>query len=104
MRSGNWIERGSEIGKYFLEELKRLQEKYNVVKEARGKGLLLALEFHPHEHISVERVYGLLLEKGFLVGYYPAGNILRFDQSLTIEKNDVIHLLECLNSILETVG
>jgi len=104
MRSGNWIERGSEIGKYFLEELKRLQKKYSVVKEARGRGLLLALEFHPHEHISVERVYGLLLEKGFLVGYYPAGNILRFDPSLTIEKNDVIQLLECLNSILETVG
>lgn len=104
LRSENWIERGREIGEYFLEELKRLQEKYNMVKEVRGRGLLLALEFHPHEHISVEQVYRILLEKGFLVGYYPTGNILRFDPSLTIEKNDIIHLLKCLDSILETAG
>jgi 4-aminobutyrate aminotransferase-like enzyme len=36
-----------------------------------------------------------------LVGYYPAGNILRFDPALTIEEGDIIRLLECLGSMLE---
>lgn len=103
-REENWIEKGNAIGEYFLEGLKYLQEKYDVVKDARGRGMLLALEFHPHESISATWAYHALLEKGFLVGYYPAGSILRFDPSLTIEKDDIENLLECLDSILKNVG
>ncbi len=104
LREENWVERGNAVGAYFLEGLKRLEEKCAVVKEARGRGMLLALEFHPHESISVAWAYQALLETGFLVGYYPAGNVLRFDPSLTIDKEDVIRLLECLDSILEIAG
>ena len=99
-----WIERGSAMGDYFLEGLKRLAEKYAVVKEARGRGLLLGLEFYPHERISVEWLYRMLFERGFLVGYYPAGNVLRFDPSLTVERENITYLLDCMDSILEEAG
>jgi acetylornithine aminotransferase len=104
LREGNWIERGNTLGTYFLKGLRHLQEKYDVVKDVRGRGMLLALEFHPHENISASRAYHALLEKGFLVGYYPAGNILRFDPSLTVEEDDIRRFLECLDSLLETEG
>jgi acetylornithine/N-succinyldiaminopimelate aminotransferase len=104
MREENWIERGNSIGAYFLEGLQRLQGKYNVVKEARGRGMLLALELHPHESFSVKAAYHALLEKGFLTGYYPAGNILRFDPALTIETEDIKHFLECMDDILSAAG
>lgn len=104
LREENWVDRGNAVGTYFLEGLKRLEEKYDVVKQVRGRGMLLALEFHPHERISATWAYHALLEKGFLVGYYPAGNVLRFDPSLTIEKKDIAHLLECLDDILGTAG
>jgi len=100
LREENRIERGNQVGTYFLEGLKRLGEKHAIVKDARGRGALLALEFHPHTSFSATTAYCALLEKGFLVGYYPAGNILRFDPSLTIEKGDVTRLLECLEDIL----
>ena len=104
LREENWVERGNVTGTYFLEGLKGLQKKYEVIKDVRGRGMLLALAFHPHMFISAEWAFQKLLEKCFLVGYYPAGNILRFDPSLTIEKDDIRHLLECLDSILENGG
>ena len=101
LREGNWVERGNALGAYFLERLRHL-ERHPVVKEARGRGMLLALEFHPHESFSATSAYQSLLEQGFLVGYYPAGNILRFDPALTMEKKDIDHLLDGLDRILET--
>ena len=100
LRKENWIERGNTVGAFFLEGLKRLEEKYNVVKEARGRGMLLGLELYPHERLSVQSAYQLLLEYGFLVGYYSAGNVLRFDPALTIDKDDISYLLESLDRIL----
>ncbi|MFZ6019065.1 MAG: aspartate aminotransferase family protein [Chloroflexota bacterium] len=102
MREENWIERGNRVGTSLLQGLKRLEEKYAVVKEVRGRGMLLGIELCSNEHLSVEGLYHALLEEGFLVGYYPAGNVLRLDPSLTIEEEDVSRFLDCLNLILET--
>ena len=104
MREENLVERGNKIGSYFLDGLRSLQEKHAVIKDARGRGMLLALEFHPHKIISATRTFRLLLDRGLLVGYYPEGNILRFDPSLTIEKDDVSRLLDNLDSILMEAG
>ena len=94
------LERGDAIGAYFLEGLKGLQRKFEVIKEVRGRGMLLAIAFYPHKDISADWAFHKLMENHFLVGYYPAGNILRFDPSLTIEKDDIGRLLECLDSLL----
>jgi len=103
-REEAWIERGNAKGQYLLDGLKLLEKKHAVVKEARGRGMELALEFHPRPDFSVAAAYHILLEKGFLTGYYPAGNILRFDPALTIEKKDIERLLECLDVMLKSVN
>jgi acetylornithine aminotransferase len=103
-REEGWVERGNAKGEYFLDGLKQLERRHAMVKEARGRGVELALELHPREDFSATSAYHALLENGFLVGYYPAGNMLRFDPALTIEVEDITHLLECLNVILESVG
>ena len=54
----------------------------------------------PAADFSAASAYHILLEKGFLVGYYPAGNILRFDPALTIAEEDITYLLECLDVML----
>ncbi len=104
LREGNWVEKGNAVGMGFLEGLKRLEAKHKIVKEARGRDLLLALELHPREGFSAASVYQVLLEKGFLVGYNPAGNVLRFDPALTVEEKDIRRLLKCLDSLLDTAG
>jgi acetylornithine aminotransferase len=104
LREGNWVERGNAVGTRFLDGLKRLEKKHAIVKEARGRGLLLALELRPHESFSAASAYHVLLEKGFLVGLNPAGNLLRFDPALTVKEKDIRRLLECMDSILETAS
>jgi len=103
MREEGWIETGASKGEFFLEGLKRLAEKHPIVKDARGRGMLLGLELCPHGHFSAETAYRKLLENGFLVGYYPAGKILRFDPALTIEKEHIEELLKVLDGILGSV-
>jgi acetylornithine/N-succinyldiaminopimelate aminotransferase len=100
LRGENWIERGNTLGTFFLEGLKRLEEKYNIVKEARGRGMLLGLELYPHDRLSVQSAYQILLKSGFLVGYYSAGNVLRFDPALTIDQDDIAHFLESLDKVM----
>ncbi len=101
MRAEDWVGRGAAIGEYFLAGLKRLERKHPLVKEARGRGMLLGLEFRPHPTLSAAAIYRRLLEQGFLAAYYPAGNFLRFDPALTIRKRDVSRLLDCLDGILQ---
>lgn len=103
MRDEQWIERGNATGAFFLEGLQRLAEKHPaVVKEVRGRGMLLALELRPDAGLSVMSAYHALLEQGFLVGYYPDGHVLRFDPALTIDRRDIRAFLDCLDALLET--
>ncbi|HSQ18226.1 MAG TPA: aminotransferase class III-fold pyridoxal phosphate-dependent enzyme [Anaerolineales bacterium] len=101
LQEENLIERGAELGAYFLAGLQRLVAKRPVLIEARGRGMLLGLEFQPQESFSVETAYRVLLERGFLVGYYPAGNVIRLDPALTIERELIDQFLDCLDGILE---
>jgi len=99
-RDGDWVGKGNALGGFFLDELKQLARKHAVIKNVRGRGMLLGLELHPHEKITAAWVYHALLEKGFLAGYYPAANLLRFDPSLTMERDNVLNLVESLDNIL----
>ncbi len=104
LREGKWIERGAELGAFFLEGLRGIQSKRALVKEARGRGMLLGLELRPRAEMPVARIYRALLERGYLAGYYAAGNLLRFDPSLTIERKDIKGFLETLDSVAEAAG
>ena len=100
MKQGHWVETGAAKGAYFLEGLRQLAVNHHCVKEARGRGMLLGLELHSMGGVAVENVYQRLLESGFLVGYYPAGHILRFDPALTIAREDIRQLLTSLDTML----
>jgi acetylornithine aminotransferase len=100
-REGDWVGRGAATGTYLLEGLQQLAEKHPIVKEARGRGMLLGLEFQPHERFSAAAAYHALLEKGYLTGYYPVGNLLRLDPALTIGRKEIDRFLDCLDGVLE---
>lgn len=104
LQGGGWIERGDRLGAVFLKGLAHLANKYHVVKEARGRGMLLGLAFNPHEYFSAETAYNALLERGFLAGYYLAGNVLRFDPALTVEPEALQSVLDSLDDILKSIS
>jgi acetylornithine/N-succinyldiaminopimelate aminotransferase len=103
IREEGLVERSNSVGTQFLQELKHLGERHDMVKEVRGRGLMIALEFESNpEHFLITSIYPALLERGFLVGYSAMANHLRFDPALTIEIEDIAQLVENLDHILET--
>lgn len=101
MREEALVERSCRMGAAFLAALNELGQRHALIKEARGRGLMIVLEFWPAgEELSVTSLYRRLLERGFLVGYTPAANLLRFYPALTIDEDDITRLVAALDEIL----
>ena len=95
------IERGNRVGSRFLDDLRRLADRHAVVREARGRGLLLAVELEAEgDGNSAISVYRSLVDRGFLVGCKPEARLLRFYPPLTIGEQEIAQLLEHLDDIL----
>jgi len=102
MREEELVERSRRVGALFLDELKQLARRHAAIKEARGRGLMIVMEFEGEsERWSVASLYHTLLERGFVVGISPAANVMRFYPALTIGENDIAQLLENLEQVLK---
>ncbi len=88
-------ERAATIGGYFKAKLEELQAKYNIVKEVRGLGLMLGMEFR----YDVRSIILKTMEKGVLV--LDAGrNVLRFLPPLVIEKEQIDKAVAVLDEVI----
>jgi len=89
-------ERAASLGNYFKGKLEGLAEKYRIVREVRGLGLMLGMELRFD-------VYNILLEcmeRGVLV--LDAGrNVVRFLPPLVIEKEQIDKVVEVLDVVME---
>lgn len=105
IREEGLVKRSDEVGTHFLHELQTLGTRHDVVKEVRGRGLMIAMEFGADdERFSLASVFHDLLDTGFLVGYKPAVNLLRFYPPLTIGVKDIGKLVERLDRILDNLA
>ncbi|MBF0388816.1 MAG: acetylornithine transaminase [Desulfamplus sp.] len=84
-----------ENGEYFREKLNSLKHNHPVIKDVRGKGLLVGMELDIEAGPIVEKC----LEKGFIINAIQ-GNTLRFAPPLIITKQEIDSLIEVLNGIL----
>ncbi|MBW1835797.1 MAG: ornithine--oxo-acid transaminase [Deltaproteobacteria bacterium] len=90
------IENAALMGTYFLEGLKQI--KSPLIKEIRGKGLLIGLEFF--SEAGGARSYCLkLMEKGLLCKE-THDNIIRFAPPLVIVKDEIDWVLERIATVL----
>ena len=94
------IDRGAALGRRFLDKLSSLKDRKQVL-DIRGRGLMLGVELasengkYPGPDIYLE-----LLDRGFLVGCSPLGNMIRIYPALTIEERDLDCLVENLEQVL----
>jgi acetylornithine/N-succinyldiaminopimelate aminotransferase len=95
------IERGKKIGARFIRELIQLANRHDRIKEVRGRGLMIAIEFRETKNDSLASyVYDELLKRRFIVGKRPKVNVLRIDPSLTVQENDIHDFLINFEQIL----
>ena len=89
-------DKAAELGTYFMEELKELEEKYRVVREARGLGLIVGVELR----FDILNILLGALERGVL--FLDAGRtVMRFLPPLVIEKVHLEKVVSVLDEVLE---
>jgi putrescine aminotransferase len=97
-------EQAAEKGAYFIPKLQDLMGKYdNICKEARGRGLMIGMEFTSNE-AGYDVAKGLF-ENGVLVaGTLINAKTLRIEPPLVITKTELDKVLEMLNKVLAEVS
>ncbi len=108
-----------EKGNYFISGLRDLQNKYPLIKEVRGRGLLIGIEFTKPggladkvtlgmaSKLSTEylgsMVAGELLNKYRVITAYTLNNpnVIRLEPPLTVQREEIDHVLNALDDILK---
>lgn len=90
------IENARQQGEYFLDQLRKIGG--DLIREVRGRGLLLAVELHPHAG-GAYKYCGRLRDKGLLAKDTHV-NTLRLAPPLPIKRAEVDHACELLESVL----
>ena len=90
------VERAAALGAYFKGQLENLQSKHKIIREVRGLGLMLGVEFR----FDVLNIILKAMDKGALI--LDAGrNVLRFLPPLVIEKEQIDKVVSVLDAVLE---
>lgn len=100
-----------QMGAYFMEGLKSLQQRYNMIGEVRGLGLMLAMEIvvpdgsKTPDGNTAMKLLEKLLERG-LIGYMAgrSGQVVRFIPPINVTQevlDDSLEILEvCMQEIV----
>jgi putrescine aminotransferase len=113
-------EEAAEKGEYFLKELKQFEKKYDLVKEVRGKGLMIGIEFNQPDPGLLDRISGGLVSKfsAEYMGAMVAGslnndyqiitaytlnnpNVIRLEPPLTVSFEQIDYVVDSLQDIFE---
>ena len=89
------IENSEKMGKIFREGLEKLKEKHTMIREIRGKGLMIGIEMK----FEIKDILMGLIKEGILM-LYSGRNILRILPPLVISEDDITKVLHVLDSIL----
>ena len=89
------IENSEKMGKIFREGLESLKEKHTIIREIRGKGLMIGVELK----FEVRNILMNLIKEGVLM-LYSGRNILRILPPLVISEQDIAKVLQILDVVL----
>ncbi len=92
-------EQSKKVGEYFLRQLRRLEDTYSIVKESRGRGMLLALEFTRNCAMDVVTK---CLDNGLILNPV-ADNAIRFMPPLIVTEKDVDEAVGILGKVIGKV-
>jgi len=89
------IKNAENMGEKFLRGLNELKSKHNIIREVRGKGLMIGVELK----FEVKDILMEGIKKGLLL-LYSGRNILRLLPPLVISEEDVTKSLQVLDELL----
>lgn len=96
IKKENILDAVKENGSYFIESLKKMQQKYNAIKDVRGEGFLIGLEIN---YSAAELVQELL--KHHIVTVPAGSSVVRLLPPLIIKKEEIDLVIDVLDQIFE---
>lgn len=82
------VQNAEKLGKYLKDKLLKLQQKYDVIKEVRGLGLMIGVDFGDSK--IVKKIMNKCLEMGLvLVSTGADGTVIRFIPPLIVKKSEI---------------
>ncbi|MDH5807036.1 MAG: aspartate aminotransferase family protein [Candidatus Methanomethylicaceae archaeon] len=104
------IKEVAEKGEYFIKRLNELKDKYDIIGDVRGMGLLIGIELVKNRLTKTpakEEAFNFIQEawkKKILVGIGGLeGNVIRIEPPLTIKKEHIDYAIEMFDSILKNI-
>jgi len=95
MVAENLPERAANLGKHFMETLENTRQKYKIVRELRGMGLMIGVECR----FDIQNMLVAAQDRGAII--LDAGrNILRFLPPLVITQQQLDHVADIVDTIV----
>jgi len=91
------VDHVKEMGEYLAAKLKSLADRYDIITDRRGMGLIQGLEFS----VPVAPIVSQALLEQKLVLISAGANVIRFVPPLVIEKEHVDEMVEKLETVLK---
>jgi acetylornithine/N-succinyldiaminopimelate aminotransferase len=91
-----FLARVKEVGRYFLAGLEDLRSRHPLIKEVRGRGLMIGVELQVPGAKFVDRC----LEKGVVINC-THDTVLRFVPPLVVEEQEIDLLIRILDEVLK---
>ncbi len=88
-----------DMGNYLWEKLNQLKEKYEIIKEVRGMGLMLGMELKD----KAEQVYQGCLDRKLLLNL-TQGKVLRIMPPLNVTKKEIDRAVYILETVLKELS
>jgi acetylornithine aminotransferase len=93
------ISASEKKGQIIKSEINRIKNKYGIIEEVRGRGLMMAIDFVHVDGISVAKIINeKLLAQRVIVVNRPNSETLRIDPSLTIQNKDISRFIESIEN------
>ncbi len=89
------LENCRKTGSYLLEKLSELKKNHSIIKEVRGKGLIIGMELS----VEGEDIVKKCMDKGLLINC-TCGNILRFVPPLIVTAEDIDMAVNVLDEVM----
>ncbi|MTI84540.1 MAG: aspartate aminotransferase family protein [Firmicutes bacterium] len=114
----NLVEKAKENGDFFLDQLQRLKNKYPLIKDVRGQGLMIGLEFNQVEGLGNKLSMGMtnkfsqeymgslvageLMNEFKIITAYTLNNpnVIRLEPPLIVSRAELETVIDALDNIL----
>lgn len=109
IQNNKLCDKAKELGSILKEKLEKLKDKYEIIKDVRGLGLMLGVELRKSNGLPATEETDIILEKlkdnGLIVGKNGLGrNVLAFQPPLVITKEDIDILIDNLDKVLSEIN